>query len=76
MLDKEYKYFKKHEAEFLQKYQGRFILIKGEEVVGDFETEVQAYQEGVNKYGLGNFMLKQCVPGADRQTFHTRAIFS
>lgn len=33
-LQKELEYFKSHQKELVQKYSGRFIVIKNEEVVG------------------------------------------
>lgn len=36
MLEKEWKFFKDHEKEFSKEYNGRVIVIVGEEVVGDY----------------------------------------
>lgn len=73
MLDREFRYYKAHENELVERYNGKIIAIVGEEVVGVFDDEVTAYQEMKKKYGLGNFLLQQCVPSADRQVQRYRS---
>ncbi len=77
MLDREYRYFKTHENELVERYNGKFIAIVGEEVVGVFDLELTAYQEMKEKYGLGKFLLQHCVPSKDRliQRYHSRVAF-
>ncbi len=77
MLDKEYKYYQAHQQEFLKKYKGKVLVIRGEEVVGIYETEGAAYEESVPKYKLGTFLIQKCVPQDEIiQTFHSRVIFN
>ena len=56
MLDREFHYYKAHENELVKQYNGKFIAIVGEQVVGVFDEEFTAYQEMKTKYGLGNFL--------------------
>ena len=78
MLDKEFKYFLDNQDELVRKYKGKYIVIIGEEVVGTYSSELDAYNESVKKYELGTFLIQQCLPGVDTytQTFHSRVIFS
>ena len=47
MLEKEFEYYIKHQDELVKKFNGRVLVIKGEEVVGDYETEQEAYFESI-----------------------------
>ncbi len=77
MLEREFHYYKAHESEFAERYKGKFIAIVGEQVVGAFDDEVNAYEELKKKYGLGNFLLQRCIPGTDNhvQRYHSRVAF-
>jgi hypothetical protein len=78
MLEKEFKYYLDHQAELLKKYNGRVIVIKGEEVIGDYGTDVEAYTESLKSHKPGTFLIQVCLPGSDSytQTFHSRVVFS
>jgi len=77
MLEREFHFYKEHEDELAKRYEGKFIAIVGEEVVGVFDEELTAYNEMKKKYGLGNFLLQQCLPSKDRrvQRYHSRVAF-
>lgn len=45
MLDTEYSYYKNNMTEFNSRYADRFIVIKGEPIIGDFETIELAMDE-------------------------------
>jgi hypothetical protein len=74
MLDKEFKYFVDHQNELNQKYNGRYIVIKDENVIGDYANELVAYTETSKHHKVGTFLIQLCIPGtqAYTQTFHSR----
>lgn len=74
MLDMEYQYYKAHEAEFVRDHKDKFLGIVGQEVVGVFDTELEAYTSLKKAYGLGRFLLQQAIPvQQDRiQRYHSR----
>ena len=78
MLEKEFQYFLDNQEELVKKYNGKYIVIIGEKIVGDYSTELEAYNESVKKYDLGTFLIQLCISGADTytQTFHSRVIFA
>lgn len=78
MLDKEFAFYKLNQDELVKKYNGQFIAIIGENVVGSFPTFEEAVNVCQQKYELGTFLIQECLPGTDSytQTFHTRAIFA
>ena len=78
MLDGEFKYFLDHQEELVKKYNGRFIVIVGEKVVGDFPNEADAFVEISKTHKPGTFLIQQCLPGqaAYKQTFNSRVVFA
>jgi uncharacterized protein (DUF1330 family) len=78
MLDKEFKYYIDNQKELVKKYENQYLVIRGEEVVGVFGSDEQAYIDSIKKYPEGTFLIQFCDSG-DRsysQTFHSRVSFS
>lgn len=65
MLDKEYNYFKKNKARLLKQYANKFIVIKGEQVVGHYDSQEEALKESSQKYKLGTFLIQKVSSSAD-----------
>jgi hypothetical protein len=78
MLDKEFKYFVNHQKELVRKYNGKYIVIIGEEIVGIFDSIAQAYEDSIKKYTPGTFFIQFCIPGEEAysQSFNSRVIFA
>lgn len=78
MLEKEFKYFLDHQEELVAKYKGKFIVIVGEEVVGAYDAEGEAYSESIKTYELGTFLIQKCEAGEEPYTevFHSRVFFN
>jgi len=78
MLDKEFTYYKAHQKELAEKYHGQFLIIRGEEVLGNYDTELHAYTDA-KKRGLpaGSFLIQQCLSVTEEptQVFHSRVAF-
>ncbi len=77
MLEDEFQFYLDNQDELVKKYNGRFIVIKGEKVVGDYSSEIEAYNKSVAAYELGTFLIQECRPGEESytQTFRTRVTF-
>ncbi len=77
MLEKEFKYYLAHQEQLVKQYKGKFIIIKNQEVIGVYETEIQAYEETQKKHKLGTFLIQECLPGKESYsaTFHSRVVF-
>ena len=78
MLNREFDYYLANQDELVKKYDGRVIVIVGEQVVGDYDNYDDAYFYSVNKYELGTFLLQECTEGEDAytETFHSQVIFA
>jgi hypothetical protein len=73
-LEKEFKYYLEHQDEFVKKYNGKFIVIKDREVIGVFDSELEAIEKTAEKHELGTFLVQKCEPGSESytQTYHSR----
>jgi Family of unknown function (DUF5678) len=74
MLEKEFHFYKEHQTELVEKYNGKFLAIVGEEVVGVYDTQMDAYTETKKQYQPGTFLIQECLPGKSSytRTFHSR----
>jgi hypothetical protein len=74
MLEKEFQYYKDHQKELVDKFEGKFVVIKGEQVIGSYDSEIEAYEETKKTEELGTFLIQQALPGVENytQTFHSR----
>lgn len=77
MLEKEFQYYIDNQQELVKKYNGKFLVIIGEEVKEVYDTFEDALLKSQEKYELGTFLIQECLPGEENytQTFHTRAVF-
>lgn len=78
MLEKEFKYFIDNQAKLVEKYNGKFIVIKNENVIGVYESNGEAYHETIKKEAPGTFLIQHCTPGTEAYTqhFHSRVSFA
>ena len=77
-LQAEFEYYRKRQAELAEKYQGRFIAIKGDKVLGDYETAADAVRETAKTHELGTFLIQRCDADLEstKATFRSRVIFA
>ena len=58
ILKKELAYYKEHRDELLRQYEGKFVLIKEDKLLGVFDTDAAAYEEGIKRLGNTTFLIK------------------
>lgn len=59
MLEKELEIYSQKRAQLQSEYpQGGFVVIKDEEVLGVWQTRIDALAEGIKKYGDTSFLVK------------------
>jgi hypothetical protein len=61
-LQTELNFYEKNKQEYLKLYNGQFVLIKGEQLIGTFTTDAEAYRAGLEKFGNEPFLIKQVLP--------------
>lgn len=78
MLENEFKYYLKNQQILVDKYNGQFIVIKNQNVIGVYSSHSKAYSETIKNEELGTFLIQHCLPGTDgySQTFHSQVIIS
>lgn len=64
---KEYLWFEAHEEELLRRYFGRYIVIKGEEVIGDYGSRKLARQQTLKHHRPGTFIIHLCAEKDQRR---------
>jgi hypothetical protein len=76
MLEKEFQYYKDNQAELLNQYAGKFIVIKDAKVIGVYDSHSEAYNNTEKTEKLGTFLIQHCLPGNQgyTQTFHSQVI--
>ena len=77
-LKKEFQYYLQHQDELVEQYNGKFIVIKDNVVLGAFHSDLDAVTETQKEHKVGTFLVQFVSPGntAYTQTFHSRATFN
>ena len=69
----EFEYYLTHQQEMLNKYDGRVIVLKDCQVIGDYDDVLSAITETEKRHKLGTFLIQEVSPGdsAYTATFYT-----
>lgn len=78
MLDQEFKYYLDNQDELVKQYNGKYIVVKDQKVIGSYNSESEAYFETEKKHEVGTFLIQFCEPGEGSYTkvFHSRVSFA
>lgn len=78
MLEKDFQYYLDNQQELVKKYNGRFVVIKDQSVIGDYASDLEALKEASKLYEVGTFLIQKCTTGGEdyTQTFHSRVAFN
>ena len=58
-LEKEQKFYEQQKEDFLKNHEGQFVLIKGQKSYGFFTTEKEAFDKGIEIFGVEEMLIKQ-----------------
>ena len=58
-LEVELEYFEQHRSEYLKTAAGKFALVKGQSLLGIFDSEAAAIRHGFQALGNVPFLVKQ-----------------
>lgn len=77
MLDKEFSYYRTHQSDLVKKYEGKYIVIKEETVIGVYNTQIEAYTEAKKNQEVGTFLIQHCTPEiiGNAHFFYSRVAF-
>lgn len=68
MFEAELRFFITHQKEFVEKYNGKVLVLRGDELVGVYGSPLEAYTEAQKQFPLGTFMIQPCAPGPEAYT--------
>ena len=77
-LRDEFEYYLEHQAELAAKYQGRYLVIKGHRLLGDYTTADEAVRSTTPAHEPGTFLVQRCDadPESTKATFRSRVRFA
>ena len=77
-LEKEFNFYIKNQGKLVKEYNGKFIVIKNEKVLGAYDSEIKAIDETTKTEKLGTFLIQKCEPGAESYTqiYNSRVTFA
>jgi len=77
-LEKEFDFYLSHQAELIEKFNGKFIVIKDGQVLGAYSSDQEAVEETSKNQELGTFLVQYCSHGNNNYTthFHSRVVFA
>lgn len=70
IVHRQFEYYLSHQAELVEKYNGKVLVIANQAVVGVYDSEDDAYWDAIEKYQLGTFCIQLCTPGRKAYTMH------
>jgi hypothetical protein len=78
MIKELFKWYIENQDKLVSLYDGKVLVIKGNNVVGSFDSEESAYFDSISKYKPGTFIIQKCTPGEEAytQTFHSMVSFA
>ena len=76
-LEKEFQFYLDHQDELVKGYDGKYIVIKNGEVLGAYDSDLEALEKTSKEHELGTFLIQKCEPGTESYstTFHSRVAF-
>lgn len=74
MLDREFCFYRANQDALLKQYNGRFVVVVGNQVVGDYGSYLEAYVKTKKHHEPGTFLIQECTEGdrAYTVTCHNR----
>ena len=61
ILDRELATYEREKGRLLAEARGKFVLIKGDDVIGTFDTQIDAINDGWRRFGNVPILTKQVV---------------
>ena len=74
LLAKEFQFYLDNQDELVHQYEGRIIVIKEGQVLGDYDSDAAAISATRKAHQLGTFLVQRVSAGQEAytQTFHSR----
>jgi len=76
MLEQEFKFYIENQNDLVKNYQGKYLIIKDQQIKGSFDSKTDAYFSGKENFEFGTFLIQKCEPGNMQfsQTYYTQNV--
>jgi len=74
VLELERQTYEQKKSELVGKSEGKYVLIKGKEIIGVFESEKDAIKIGIEKFGNSPFFVRKIERIEQTQNFTSNLI--
>jgi len=71
-LEEERAFFAAHETEWVEAHSGRFVVVKGDRLLGVFDSIEQALAAGAASFGMESFLVRRL--GERQEEVHIPAL--
>jgi len=69
-LQEEFKFYLKNQNELVKQYNGKYLVIKGQDIFGAFSSFDEAYVTASKELDAGTFLIQRCSHGSDDYTLN------
>ena len=75
-LEREFEFYLERQDELVRRYRGKFVVVRGCEVIGAYDDEIEAIERSAQRFPLGSFLVQKCEPGTESytQVFHSPVV--
>ncbi len=72
-LNHEFKWFLKNRDDLIRRYEGHFLVIKNQEILGVYDDDMDAIRHTISDHELGTFLVQKCTsdPYSITAKFHS-----
>ena len=76
LLRQEFDHYKTIQSQLVEKFNGKVIVLMGGDVLGVFESELDAMTQTKKRYEIGTFLIQKVTEGEEAysQTFQSRMV--
>jgi hypothetical protein len=68
MFQQELDFFKENQQNLVAQFEGKILVIKGNQVLGAYNNMIEAYKEAIKIFKPGSFMIQPCINGPEAYT--------
>ena len=69
MLHREFQTFQQNKPNLVENHEGKFVLIKDDEIIGIFENELEAIKQGNEQFKDSHFLVNEIIDDKFRIRF-------
>jgi hypothetical protein len=68
VFNQEFTFFVKNQERLVKQFRGKAVVIKGDEIIGDYDSPLEAYLVVQRNNQLGDVMIQMCISGPEAYT--------